>query len=59
MPTELGFISSSYYLTHKTVKKFNVRMESGMEFKDLLRLVSDAEEFKLTPLRHNEDIHNK
>jgi hypothetical protein len=34
-------------------------MMEGMEFSALLRLMSDAEEFKETPLRHNEDIHNK
>lgn len=59
MPTELGFIASSYYLKHTTVKKFSDSMKPDMEFHELLRLMSDAEEFKETPLRHNEDIHNK
>ena len=53
MPTELGFIASSYYLKHTTVKKFSDRMKPNMEFRELLRLMSDAEEFKETPLRHN------
>lgn len=43
MPTELGFIASSYYLKHTTVKKFSDSMKADMEFKDLLRLMSDAE----------------
>jgi hypothetical protein len=43
MPTELGFIASSYYLKHTTVKKFVDQMKPGMEFKDLMRLMSDAE----------------
>lgn len=34
-------------------------MKPDMEYPDLLRLMSDAEQFKQTPLRHNEDIHNK
>jgi replicative superfamily II helicase len=59
MPTELGFIASSYYLKNSTVRKFNDAMVAGMDFPTLLRLMSDAEEFKETPLRHNEDIHNK
>jgi replicative superfamily II helicase len=53
MPTELGFIASSYYLKHTTVKKFSDSIKPGMEFKDLMRLMSDADEFKETPLRHN------
>lgn len=59
MPTDLGFIASSYYLKNITVKKFTDNMTDNMEYPALLRLMSDAEEFKETPLRHNEDIHNK
>jgi activating signal cointegrator complex subunit 3 len=55
----MGFIASSYYLKHQTVKKFSDNLKPGLSFKDLLRILSDAEEFKETPLRHNEDIHNK
>ena len=58
MPTELGFISSSYYLKHTTVKRFSDSMKAGMRYPELLRLMSEADEFKETPLRHNEDIHN-
>lgn len=46
MPTELGFIASSYYLKNTTVKKFSDSMKADMEFEKLLRLMSDAEEFK-------------
>jgi replicative superfamily II helicase len=59
MPTDLGFIASSYYLKNLTVKKFTENMTENMEYPTLLRLMSDAEEFKETPLRHNEDVHNK
>jgi replicative superfamily II helicase len=59
VPTELGFIASSYYLKSSTVRKFHDTMGAGMDFPKLLRLMSEAEEFKETPLRHKEDIHNK
>lgn len=53
LPTEMGFISSTYYLKHQTICKFNKALQAGLSFKDLLRILSDAEEFKETPLRHN------
>jgi len=43
MPTELGFIASSYYLKNSTVKKFNDELNENMEYDKLLRLMSDAE----------------
>lgn len=43
MPTELGFIASSYYLKNITVKKFSDSMFPNMEYPALLRLMSDAE----------------
>lgn len=46
MPTDLGFIASSYYLKNLTVKKFTDNMVPNMEYPTLLRLMSDAEEFK-------------
>jgi replicative superfamily II helicase len=42
MPTELGFIASSYYLKNLTVKKFTDSMVADMEYPTLLRLMSDA-----------------
>lgn len=53
MPSELGFIASMYYLKHNTVNKFYSEISQGMSIKEILRLLSDAEEFKETPLRHN------
>ena len=58
-PSELGFVASAYYLKHQTVNKFNKDLVKGLNFKEVLRILSEAEEFKETPLRHNEDIHNK
>ena len=49
----MGFIASTYYLRHQTVHKFSNDIKPGMSFKDLLRVLADAEEFKETPLRHN------
>ncbi len=43
MPTEMGFIASSYYLKHQTVSKFNRDLQSKLTFRDLLRILSDAE----------------
>lgn len=43
MPTELGFISASYYLRHQTVRKFQQSIQPRMTFKEMLRLLSDAE----------------
>jgi replicative superfamily II helicase len=42
MPTDLGFIASSYYLKNLTVKKFTENMTANMEYPQLLRLMSDA-----------------
>ena len=46
MPTEMGFISSAYYLKHQTVAKFNNDLKEGLGFRDILRILADAEEFK-------------
>jgi hypothetical protein len=42
MPTEMGFISSEYYLKHQTICKFNNDLKAGLGFKDLLRILADA-----------------
>jgi len=43
MPTELGFIASTYYLKHATVSKFHSELSEGMSLRDILKLLSDAE----------------
>lgn len=43
MPTELGFIASNYYLKHTTAHKFHTELVEGMTFRDVLKLLSDAE----------------
>lgn len=42
----MGFIASTYYLKHQTINKFNRDLQAKLSFKDLLRILSDAEEFK-------------
>lgn len=46
LPTEMGFIASNYYLKHQTISKFNKELQANLSFRDLLRILSDAEEFK-------------
>lgn len=43
LPTEMGFIASNYYLKHQTIFKFNRQLQAGLTFRDLLRILSDAE----------------
>ncbi|CAH1724972.1 activating signal cointegrator 1 complex subunit 3 [Aphis gossypii] len=57
-PTSLGHIASYYYLQHKTVKIFQERLKGELGMNDLIKVLVDAEEFSLLPVRHNEDLMN-
>lgn len=57
-PTPLGHIASYYYLQHKTVKTFQERLKGELSMEDLIKILVDAEEFSLLPVRHNEDNLN-
>lgn len=57
-PTPLGHIASYYYLQHKTVKIFHERLKGQLNMEDLIKVLVDAEEFSLLPVRHNEDLMN-
>ena len=61
VPTPLGEVASTYYLSHLTIRHFRDRLQNQSKFDllDLLRLVSEASEFAEVPVRHNEDIMNK
>ncbi|CAG8568952.1 618_t:CDS:10 [Ambispora leptoticha] len=59
MPTSLGKSASFYYLQHKTMRLFRDQIKSGSSLRDLLTILSDAEEYAEIPVRHNEDIHNR
>lgn len=56
--TVLGKICSYYYISHKTIKLFDTALEEDNSSSELLRLLSDAEEFAELPVRHNEDLLN-
>ncbi|OEH75857.1 u5 small nuclear ribonucleoprotein helicase isoform 1 [Cyclospora cayetanensis] len=59
--TPLGRIACFYYIAPKTSKMLQDKMQPEapyLSFVDILRLLTDAEEFSQMPLRHNEEIHN-
>eukprot|EP00794_Sanderia_malayensis_P000549 gene549-1206_t len=58
-PTTLGRIASYYYLAHETLRMFKLRLSSSSSFEDLLKVLSDAEEYSQLPVRHNEDQMNR
>jgi activating signal cointegrator complex subunit 3 len=65
-PSVLGIIASTYYLDYKSVGLFRQRLtqlqfdhehDKG-EISDLVLIMSDAVEFSLLPVRHNEEHLN-
>lgn len=42
MPTEMGFIASTYYLKHQTINMFKKELQSGLNFKHMLKILSQA-----------------
>lgn len=54
----MGHIASYYYLQHKTIKTFHEKLKGELSIEDLLKVLVDAEEFNLLPVRHNEDLMN-
>ena len=58
-PTTLGRISSYYYLSHWTVKHFHDDLNAALEFKELLKALSDCKEYEELPVRHNEEFLNE
>ncbi|TNN13844.1 Activating signal cointegrator 1 complex subunit 3, partial [Schistosoma japonicum] len=59
VPTTLGRLSSYYYLSHLTMKLFATTIQSTSSIHDLLRILSNAHEYFLLPVRHNEDEINR
>lgn len=57
-PTNLGRISSYYYLNHLTLRMFHERLDADCSLPDLIEILADAEEYTQLPVRHNEDIIN-
>nr|XP_018669768.1 activating signal cointegrator 1 complex subunit 3 [Ciona intestinalis] len=56
--TNGGRIASFYYLSHLTLRLLNEDMRPEMPLDDLLKLLSDAQEYHELPVRHNEDSIN-
>lgn len=56
--TWMGRIASYYYLSHRTMAHFSKNLNGNMNVDDLLRVLSDSEEYATLPVRHNEDLLN-
>lgn len=52
-------IAAQFYLSHKTISFLSSNMEKDSTMEDLLNLIVQVEEYKLLPVRHNEDNINK
>jgi len=57
-PTNLGKISSYYYLSHKTIRNFCTKIKPSSDIHTILRLLAEATEYDELPVRHNEDKIN-
>uniref|UniRef100_H2Z645 Activating signal cointegrator 1 complex subunit 3 n=1 Tax=Ciona savignyi TaxID=51511 RepID=H2Z645_CIOSA len=53
--TNAGRIASFYYLSHLTLRLLNEEMRPECSIDDILRLLSNAQEYHELPVRHNED----
>ena len=58
VPTTIGRICSFYYLNFKTGLLFNTTLAEDSSYKDVLKTMTEATEFKQIPVRHNEDKLN-
>ncbi|XP_026582462.1 activating signal cointegrator 1 complex subunit 3 [Pseudonaja textilis] len=57
-PLTYGRIASYYYLKHPTIRMFKERLKPECSVKELLSILTDAEEYADLPVRHNEDQMN-
>ena len=58
LSTELGRISSHYYISHTTMANFNTHLKPSMTEIELLRVFSVADEFKFIPVREEEKVRH-
>ena len=56
--TPTGRIASFYYLSHTTVGLFEDGIQDNSSLQDVLKLLTEANEFSELPVRHNEDKLN-
>ncbi|KAG5440610.1 hypothetical protein PCK2_000320 [Pneumocystis canis] len=57
--TVFASIASYYYISHKTIRNLLNKIKIEINFKNCLKLLSEATEFDELSVRHNEDIINK
>ncbi|CAO2656748.1 Nn.00g055510.m01.CDS01 [Neocucurbitaria sp. VM-36] len=55
-PTELGRISSHYYITHNSMATYNLHIQPGISAIELFRVFALSEEFKYIPVRQDEKL---
>lgn len=58
-PTNLGYLCSFYYTSHKSAKYLSDSLTSNLDIKNILEILSESEEFSQIPVRHNEDNLNE
>ncbi|KAL1501849.1 hypothetical protein ABEB36_007098 [Hypothenemus hampei] len=58
-PTILGMLGCQYYLSYKTIHFLSEEMQPDNSMDELLTLICQVEEYRLFPVRHNEDNINK
>ncbi|XP_018561947.1 activating signal cointegrator 1 complex subunit 3 isoform X3 [Anoplophora glabripennis] len=57
--TFLGTLAAQYYLSYKTIYFLSENMEQNSSIDELLSLICQVEEYRLLPVRHNEDNINR
>ncbi|KAH8732787.1 pre-mRNA splicing factor [Phaeosphaeriaceae sp. PMI808] len=55
-PTELGRISSHYYISHNSMATYNLHIQPGISAIELFRVFALSEEFKYIPVRQDEKL---
>lgn len=58
-PTFLGMLAAQYYLSYKTIHFLSENIEQNSSIDELLSLICQVEEYRLLPVRHNEDNINR
>lgn len=53
-----GYLASFYYIRHKTIRTFDKKLKPGLSIYELVKILSEADEYDEVPCRHNEDNMN-
>ena len=54
--TELGRIASHYYVSHSSMKTYNIHLKPNLTYIELFRVFSLSDEFKYIPVREDEKL---